>query len=102
MEVLARQKALRDASVQSGTPACPMPASSPEDQELMPVEAYLSTGRTPPRGTPRQTRWAVDIKTKLWPGLAPLLKSRCFRISDLSYYRLSAHLVGIISEFPLS
>jgi hypothetical protein len=61
----------------------------------MPVEVYLSTGRTPPRGTPRQIRLAVDIKTKLWPGIVPLLKSRCFRISDLSYYSVLTALARV-------
>jgi hypothetical protein len=85
-ELLARHKALHDAQTRAGTPGRDGQAPATGQEELIPVESYLSTGRTPPPGTPRQTRWAIDIKTELWHQLAPLLKARMSREKESHCY----------------
>jgi hypothetical protein len=69
-EHLARHKALREAGRPPGERPDWLRSDPPgTGAALVPFGAYLATGRKPPRGSPRETRWATDIKTRLWPGI---------------------------------
>src|SRR4051794_30499420 len=68
IETKARREAERNAA---GARPRPPSADDAADRGLEPIEAYLVTGRKLPEGTPRQSRWARDLKTRARPGLVP-------------------------------
>jgi hypothetical protein len=87
---VVRYKRLHEAEAAA---APPPEAPSRADQSL-PAEAYLRTGQRPPRGTPRQTRWAVDIKTRIWPGVAAAVKAQYLDAVPWGNYEFALSLMA--------
>jgi hypothetical protein len=49
-------------------------AGSTLEANLAPLDSYLRSGRKKPVGSPKQTKWAVDIKARLWPKITATLR----------------------------